>query len=132
MIVRIRLGQGQAPRHTHGKNRHVALACGALLIPAALMAYVLGFWRLASDIGVTSEFAFAGLFSHWQVWIALAAALHISATVLNRYGRGGEFHWPRGLMIHFGAAPPPSPADSPSPVASPPSGPRLRRRAKVS
>ena len=131
MIVRIKLGQGHAPRPTHGKNRHVALACGALLIPAALMAYVLGFWRLASDIGVTREFAIAGVFSHWQVWIALAAALHIAATVLNRYGRGGEFHLPRGLSIHFGAAAP-SPADPPSPAVPPPDAPRLRRRAKAS
>jgi hypothetical protein len=103
MIVRIKLGQGRAPRKTQGKNRHLALALGALLIPAALMAYVLGFWRLASDIGVTREFAIGGLFSHWQIWTFMAATLHIAATVLNRYGRGGEFHLPRALKIHFGA-----------------------------
>jgi hypothetical protein len=107
MIVRIQLGQGQAPRNAPGKNRHVALACAALLIPAALMAYVLGFWRLASDIGVAREFAIGGLFSHWQVWICTAALLHLGATVLNRYGHGGRFHLPRFLMIHFGGDPAP-------------------------
>jgi hypothetical protein len=145
MIVRIRLGQGRAPRKTPGKNRHVALAFAALLIPAALMAYVLGFWRLASDIGLTREFAIAGLFSHWQVWIGMAATLHIAATVLNRYGRGGEFHLPRVLMIHFGAAAPPpgelSPAGLrpsadpsagpfPGPPVGPPAGPPAGRNAR--
>jgi len=119
MIVRIKLGRGHAFRRTHGKNRHLALAGGALLIPASLMAYVLGFWRLTSDIGVTREFAIGGLFSHWQVWICLAATLHIAATVLNRYGRGGEFHLPRVLMIHFGAAADP-PEDPATPVANRP------------
>ena len=120
MIVRIRLGQGRAPRKTAGKNRHLALAIGALLIPAALMAYVLGFWRLASDIGVTREFAIRGLFSHWQVWIFMAAILHIAATVLNRYGRAGEFHLPRALTFHFGAnAPSPEPPSRVKPDAAP-------------
>lgn len=121
MIVRIRLGQGRAPRKTTGKNRHLALAVGALLIPAALMAYVLGFWRLASDIGITREFAIHGLFSHWQVWIFMAVALHVAATVLNRYGRRGEFHLPHVLTIDFGGAEPPQAGEPP-----------LARRAKAS
>jgi hypothetical protein len=105
MIVRIHLRQGHPLRRTRGKNRRLALACGALLIPAALMAYVLGFWRLASDIGVTNEFAIRGLFSHWQLWIVTAVVLHVAAGVLNRYGRGGAFHLPSALTFRFGAAP---------------------------
>ncbi len=92
MIVRIKFRPGRALRKATGKNRHLALAGGALLIPVALMAYVMGFWRLASDIGVTQEFAVRGLFSHWQLWIVTAVTLHITASVLNRYGRGGDFH----------------------------------------
>jgi hypothetical protein len=107
MIVRIQLRQGHPLRRTRGKNRELALACGALLIPAALMAYVLGFWRLASDIGVTKEFAIRGLFSHWQLWIVTAVLLHVAAGVLSRYGRGGEFHLPSALTFRFGAAPEP-------------------------
>ena len=110
MIVRIHLRQGRGLRKTRGKNRHLALAGGALLIPASLMAYVLGFWRLSSDIGVTKEFAIRGVFSHWQIWIGAAVALQVAASVLNRYGRGGEFHLPRALTFRFGAAPEP-PAD---------------------
>ena len=115
MIVRIHLRQGHPLRKTRGKNRQLALACGALLIPAALMAYVLGFWRLASDIGVTNEFAIHGLFSHWQLWIVTAVVLHVAAGVLSRYGRGGEFHLPSALAFRFGAAPeePSDPADRP-------------------
>ena len=115
MIVRIQLRQGHPVRRTPGKNRQLALASGALLIPASLMAYVLGFWRLASDLGVTNEFAIRGLFSHWQLWIVTAVALHVAAGVLTRYGRGGEFHLPSALTFRFGAAPgqPSDPTEQP-------------------
>ena len=101
MIVRIQLGQGRGLRNTPGKNRHVALAGAALLAPVSLMAYVLGLWRLSSDLGMTREFGLGGVLSHWQVWIAAGAALHVAATVLNRYGRGGEMHLPRVLALRF-------------------------------
>ena len=99
MVVRIKLGQGARFQRKAGKNRQVASAIGILLIPAALMAYVLAIWRLASDLGMASEFPIAGLFSHWQVWIAAAAALHIASASLNRYGRGGTLKGPR--LLHF-------------------------------
>jgi hypothetical protein len=101
MIVRIQLGQGRGVRNVPGKNRHLAFACAALLAPASLMAYVLGFWRLSSDLGMTREFGLAGILSHWQVWIAFGVTLHIAAFVLNRYGRGGEMHLPRVLTFRF-------------------------------
>ena len=97
MIVRIRLGRGRALRQTRGTNRGLALAAAALLVPVALMAYVLGVWRLASDLGMTGAFALRGVFSHWQVWIAVAAAAHGASSVLNRYGQSGAlprlFSW---------------------------------------
>jgi len=105
MIVRIQLRKGHPLRRTRGENRQLALASGALLIPASLMAYVLGFWRLASDVGVTNEFAIRGVFSHWQIWIVTAVVLHVAAGVLSRYGRGGDFHLPSALTFRFGAAP---------------------------
>jgi len=59
----------------------------SLLTPAAVMAFVLGFWRLVADLKVTSEFPITeGIFSHWQVWISGAAVLQLCALVLNRYG----------------------------------------------
>src|SRR5215471_17119255 len=101
MVVRIRLRKGPPVTRKRGKNRHLALACGALLIPASLMAYVLGFWRLASDMGMAREFAIKGTFSHWQLWMAVAVTLHVFSSILNRYGRGGELHLPRVLFPRF-------------------------------
>lgn len=117
MILRVRLQQGRPIQRKHGKNRHVALAFGALLIPAALMAYVLGFWRLASDMGLAGAFGITGLFSHWQIWIALAALLHLSASMLNKYGRGGDLQMPRVLTFPIFSArnrKPPPVADRPA------------------
>jgi hypothetical protein len=101
MVVRIRLQLGPPIQHKRGKNRHLALAGGALLGPASLMAYVLGFWRMASDMGIAGAFGISGVFSHWQLWIALAVMLHIAASILNRYGRAGEFQLPRVLNVRM-------------------------------
>jgi hypothetical protein len=66
----------------------VALALASLLTPAAVMACVLAFWRLAADLNATGQFPITdGLFSHWQVWMASATVLQFCAMVLNRYGK---------------------------------------------
>jgi hypothetical protein len=60
----------------------------SLLTPAAVMACVLVFWRLGADLNATGQFPIPnGLFSHWQVWLTLAASLQFCATLLNRYGK---------------------------------------------
>jgi hypothetical protein len=88
MVVRIRFGRGHPVYKAKGKNRRLALALSALLTPAAVMASVLGFWRLAADMQWTGEFGIStGLFSHWQVWLAVAGLLQWGAWTLNRYGR---------------------------------------------
>ena len=144
MIVRIKLAQGRAPRNMAGKNRQLALAFASLLIPASLMAYVLGFWRLTSDLRMTREFAIGGLFSHWQIWIFLGVTMHVASSGLSRYGRGGEFHLPRVLMVRFGVAahPPDDPNAAPGvssgvnpgaiPSVSPGASPDDRPHAKAS
>src|ERR1700722_14477399 len=99
MMVRIKLEKGPAVQQRAGKNRQVASAIGTLLVPVTLMAYILGIWRLASDLGMAGEFAISGLFSHWQVWLAVAAMLHIGSASLNRYGRGGSLKGPK--LLHF-------------------------------
>jgi hypothetical protein len=87
MVVRIRFGRGRPVLPTKGKNRRVALALSALMTPAAVMASVLGLWRLTADMKLTGEFGIAtGLFSHWQVWMVFAALLQGGAWILNRYG----------------------------------------------
>ena len=55
----------------------------ALLTPAAVLALVLGLWRVSADLGWTGDFLIAnGFFSHWQVWIALASGLQLAAQFL--------------------------------------------------
>lgn len=88
MIVRIRLGSGRKVQRKRRKNQHVALALASLLTPGAVMACVLALWRLAADVGDTSQFPITnGLFSHWQVWFGTAAIVQFLAIVLNRYGK---------------------------------------------
>ena len=56
-----------------------------LLSPAAVMSLVLGIWRIGADLGWTDQFLIPnGLFSHWQVWIALAIALQAVAATFSR------------------------------------------------
>ena len=55
MIVKIRFPEGRRRNPKVGSNRELAAAFGALLVPASLMAYSLGFWRLASDIGLAGH-----------------------------------------------------------------------------
>ena len=101
MIVRIQFPEGRRrqPRQKGwtGNHREVAAAGGALLIPASLMAYSLGFWRLASDMGLAGQFDITGAFSHWQLWIGLGVLLHTGAITLNRYSRGQDLEMPRVL-----------------------------------
>ena len=101
MLIRIRLQTGRPVQRRRGKNRHLALAGGALLIPVSLMAYVLGFWGLASDMGMAGGSGIQGLFSHWQLWIAGAVVLNVASSVLNRYGRSGEMEVPSVLTPRF-------------------------------
>jgi hypothetical protein len=99
MVIRIRFAKPSKSRPAAGKpvmtysqqNRRMALIAASLLTPAALMAGVLGLWRIAADLKWTSAFAIAsGLFSHWQVWLGVAFLLQACARILNRYGRGGN------------------------------------------
>ena len=57
-----------------------------VLTPFAVLAGVLGAWRLGADPGWTSDFFIAdGLLSHYQLWFAIAIGAQTSAFVLNRW-----------------------------------------------
>jgi hypothetical protein len=102
MVVRIRFRKGLKLGQRRQKNRRIALAVAAMLTPAALVAMLLAFWRIAADLSWTASFAIpSGLFSHWQVWLAAAAVLQLCARTLNRYGRGGEAAIPEGTKTVF-------------------------------
>lgn len=87
MKVKIRLGHGPRVRREGTRNQRLSLATAALLTPFSLMAFALGTWRLAADLNWTKQFAISqGVFSHWQVWFAMAFILQAAAVMLNRYG----------------------------------------------
>jgi hypothetical protein len=89
MRVVIRFGNGpQVGTHPRRKNPTLAVALGALLTLTAVAAGVLGLWRVAADLGWTSDFAIpSGFFSHWQVWVAAAVLFEVCSRFLQRYAR---------------------------------------------
>ena len=99
MIIRVKLAAGPRVARRTGKNRHLALAMGSLLIPVSLMAYALAALCLAAQLGLVHQIAAGTVYSHWQLWMAAAVALNLCAIALNRYGRGDEFLFPRLLAL---------------------------------
>jgi hypothetical protein len=96
MVVRLRFRVGPAVRPGRTKNQKLAWAAASLLTPAALSAWVLAVWKLASDLDIAGPFGFGrGPLSHWQFWVVAALALTFVAARLNRYGRPTEAT-PRG------------------------------------
>src|SRR5688500_11223142 len=92
MVVRIKLKYEHAVRRTVALNRQAALVASSLMTPVALMAWALGGWRLLADLKMAGEFAISsGLFSHWQVWIALGIILQFAAFLLHRFSRGSDY-----------------------------------------
>ena len=84
-----------------------------VLTPFAVLAGVLGAWRLGADPGWTSDFFIAdGLLSHYQLWFAIAIGAQTSAFVLNRWVADesiltGDWHLGRvsgSASLHLGEA----------------------------
>ena len=72
---------------TQGFSRQLADVLVALLTPAALVALVMGMWRVGADLGWAGAFLIAdGFFSHWQVWIALSIGLKMLSATLIAWG----------------------------------------------
>jgi hypothetical protein len=70
-------------RRTIATSAQAADVLVALVTPSAVIALVMGLWRLTADVGWTETFPISsGLFSHWQVWIALALGLKVGASVV--------------------------------------------------
>jgi len=91
MVVRIRFANGPKLGQKRQVDRRAAQFTAALLSPAALVAFLLAWWRIAADLNWTNSFAIdSGLFSHWQVWMAAAVLLQLCSRMLNRYGRGKD------------------------------------------
>lgn len=63
-----------------------------LLTPVAMTGYAFALWRLGADLDWTSDFFIAdGIFSKWQVWLAIAISTQLAAQRLNgRSSRSGN------------------------------------------
>lgn len=73
------------------KQRRYAPIVGYFLNPMALVSYVLALWRLGADLNWLDEFFIhQGIFSRWQVWLAIAIATHLTANHLNRIGNPND------------------------------------------
>lgn len=67
--------------------RQLADILVALLTPAALIALVMGLWRVGADLGWAGAFLITGgFFSHWQVWIVLSLGLKMVSSTLLSWG----------------------------------------------
>lgn len=74
-------------REAISRQRRYAGVVGFLMTPFALVGYVLAIWRLGADMSWLDEFFIRqGIFSRWQVWLAIAIATHLLANHLNRVG----------------------------------------------
>lgn len=55
------------------------------LRPFAAIEAALGLWRLGADLGWAGAFFVnRGMFSHWQVWIAMSIFTQVASVYLNR------------------------------------------------
>lgn len=91
MVVRIVLREGPKLGAKPARNQQIASWLGALLPPAACLAFAIGVWRIASGFGVAGHFVIAeGVFSHWGAWMGLAAILQLTAMTLSRIGEREE------------------------------------------
>lgn len=90
-----------ARKLTDGLEEATALL-GFLLTPAALVAFVLGCWRLGSDLDWAGDFFIhKGLLSHWQVWFVVATMIQFASTPLLRVGeRRRDILKSRGARLH--------------------------------
>ncbi|MEO5927033.1 MAG: hypothetical protein ABIR70_24670 [Bryobacteraceae bacterium] len=91
MTLLIRFPQGRLVDQHRGKCRELAIASASLLTPVCVMAYVLAFWRLAADVGMARDGGTEGVFSHWQLWLAIAAGLQVTARNLYRKLEQGDW-----------------------------------------
>lgn len=89
-MVRVRLNLGKIRKQGETEVPPAVLRLRRWLSPASVVALAMALWRLACDLGLAGRFAVTeGLFSHWQVWMALAIILQVLDLKLGRHDRTG-------------------------------------------
>lgn len=88
MFVRVRFFESTTPAQKRAQSAPYVSALGGLVVLLAVSCSMFAVWRLTWDLGWTSSFVIAdGIFSHWQVWMALTILFTAVAVRLIRYGR---------------------------------------------
>lgn len=95
MIVRIRLRTGARKKPASALDLELgdeslrtplpSHPAAAILTKLSVLAIAFALWRLGVDLDIAPWFIVpSGIFSHWQVWLALAVALQSGAFLLNK------------------------------------------------
>jgi hypothetical protein len=88
MAVKLAANINPAIKRMEIASQEAAPVIGYLMTPISLIGYVLAIWRLMADLKWLGNFFIEdGLFSHWQVWLALAIGVQMLASYLSRSGR---------------------------------------------
>ena len=86
---------------TNEVSRDVLEMAATLLTPTALLTGILAGWRLGSDLGFAGDFFIEdGVFSHWQVWMAITLGLQSSAVTLKKHLKNNELQPKRAKREH--------------------------------
>ncbi len=85
-MVRIHIPRTRGPGHGRTLSWPLGPAIGSLLAPLALTAYLLCAARIGTDLGLLQLSAPEGVWSHWQVWMAVAVSSHLFARRLLETG----------------------------------------------
>lgn len=89
-MVRVWIHWGRIRGRSGAPRGAFVSAFGHGLNLASVVALLAALWRLGNDLNWTRRFVFSqGLFSHWQIWLALAVLLQVAAAFLRRGSRGG-------------------------------------------
>jgi hypothetical protein len=78
MVVRIRITRGTGVSG-------VKPAVSSFLTLVAVACFILGSWILCAGLGWAGAFVVqSGLFSHWQIWMAVGVAAQLCSFRLSR------------------------------------------------
>ena len=85
MLLRTQALLAPALRRTGQSLQQAALMLNFLLTQTVIACCVMAGWRFGQDLGLFGQFAVEhGPFSHWQVWVAAAIAIHFMNQSLTR------------------------------------------------
>ena len=105
MQVRIPMKAGVRPRKTREADRAAAGLVSGLCGPVMLIGYLMAGWRLLYELRWGHKFGIDdGIWSHWQVWGAIAVVSHLLWSRLARHADGGQPS-PRPYMMGCDLAP---------------------------